>query len=159
MPVDSNDFRAALSRFASGVTVVTGLRESGEPFGITVSAFTSVSLDPPLVLVCIQRRAGSCESLSKSESFCVNVLSESQTEISNLFASKDAHDFARVEFTDGLGGVPVVAQTLASIECSKVNEFDGGDHVIFVGQVERVSVRDGNPLVYWHSDYRRIATD
>lgn len=159
MPVSSVDFRSALSRFASGVTVVTGRRASGDPFGITVSAFTSVSLEPPLVLVCIQKRAGSCEAISNSENFCVNVLGESQTDVSNLFASKDAHDFTGIDFSDGLGGVPVIAGTLASVECSKVDEFDGGDHVIFVGQVERVSARDGNPLIYWHSDYRRIATD
>ncbi len=159
MPVSPNDFRTALSRFASGVTVVTGLRESGDPFGITVSAFTSVSLEPPLILVCIQKRAGSCDALSRSEYFCVNVLGESQTEVSNLFASKDAHDFGRVGSAEGLGGIPVIAGTIASIECSKVNEHDGGDHTIFVGQVERVSVSDGNPLVYWHSNYRRIAQD
>lgn len=156
MSASPEEFRSALSRFASGVTVVTGRRADGSPFGITVSAFTSVSLEPPLILVCIQKTAKSCEALSESAHFCVNVLSDSQTEVSNLFASRDGHDFNKVEFSDGSKGVPVIAGTLASIECSKAREYDGGDHTIFVGQVEKVSVSDGNPLVYWGSSYRRL---
>lgn len=156
MPASPEEFRSALSRFASGVTVVTGRRADGSPFGITVSAFTSVSLEPPLVLVCIQKSAKSCEALSESTHFCVNILSDSQTDVSNLFASRDGHDFNKIEFSDGAEGVPVIGGTLASIECSKVKEYDGGDHTIFVGQVETVSVTEGRPLIYWGSNYRRL---
>jgi flavin reductase (DIM6/NTAB) family NADH-FMN oxidoreductase RutF len=154
VPVDKIQFRTALSRFASGVTVVTTQDAEARPLGITVSAFSSLSLDPPLVLVCIDRGAYLHDAFQASGVFVVNVLGAGQEDLSRLFASREPDKFAGLGYTRGLGGVPVLADTLAAIECRLKHAYEGGDHTIFVGEVETVTVRDaGQPLLYYRGGY------
>lgn len=156
MPVSPEEFRAALSRFASGITVVTSVDASGFPHGITVSAFCSVSLDPPLILVCIDRTTGSHHAVIETGVFVVNFLAAGQDEISERFSLTDIDKFELGGFRNGIGGVPVLDESLVSLECTLRSTFDGGDHSIFVGQVESVRVRDVAPLVYFHGSYRDL---
>ncbi|HEX6125537.1 MAG TPA: flavin reductase family protein [Pyrinomonadaceae bacterium] len=156
MPVTQDEFRAALSRFPSGITVVTSVDSSGIAHGITVSAFCSVSLAPPLVLVCIEKTAGSHEALQETGLFAVNFLAAGQDEISRRFSLAVDDKFDHVLCRTGLGGVPLLDDALVTLECRLQNAFDGGDHTIFVGQVEDVAIRDGDPLVYFHGNYRDL---
>lgn len=156
MSVNEKEFRSALSRFASGVTVVTGRDASGEAFGMTVSSFCSVSLDPPLVLVCIQKKIQCHAAIAETDSFAVNVLAENQDAISNTFASHSSDKFSSVRFKDGIGGSPLIEDAIANIECTKFSEFDGGDHTVFIGRVEKITVGEGAPLVYWGGSYRKL---
>jgi flavin reductase (DIM6/NTAB) family NADH-FMN oxidoreductase RutF len=155
--VSSDEFRSALSRFASGVTVVTTLMDSGEPHGITVSAFCSVSLEPPLVLVCIDRRASVHDQLGKGRHFAVNVLAEHQEDHSRRFASKHPDRFKDTHYTSGITGVPVLEDALANIECRVVEAHPAGDHTIVVGEVEAIDVREGKPLAYFRGGYVRLS--
>lgn len=157
MPITRDEFRSALARFASGVTVVTAKGADGKDYGITVSAFCSVSLDPPLVLVCIENDAGSCRAVRESGFFVVNVLAEDQQHFSDRFASKLPDKFAGVEFREGFQGIAVLPGTLAALECRVRDAFNGGDHTIFVGEIEISGVADaGAPLVYFHGRYRKL---
>src|SRR5512134_1314187 len=117
MPVSKDEFRAALSRFTSGVTVVTTVGTDNRPAGITVSAFSSVSLEPPLILACIEKRASLHDHLTEGRYFAVNILSEDQEDISRLFASKDENRFGGVRCSPGATGAPLLEGALAYIEC------------------------------------------
>lgn len=158
MPVSELEFRNALSRFASGVSVVTTKDGDGRFQGITVSAFSSVSLDPPLILVCIENTTASHVALSHSGAFVVNVLNASQTHISERFASLVQDKFDEVEFVLGEHGIPVLDDCLANLECRLVDNFEVGDHTIFIGEVEETRINEGDPLLYFRSDYRLIAS-
>lgn len=156
MAITHQEFRTALSRFASGVTIVTSLDAEDRFHGITVSAFSSVSLDPPRVLICVDRSTGSHFVLESSQAFVVNVLSSLQTELSERFAAHISNKFEGVSFETGIDGIPVLHNCLANLECRVVDIFDGGDHSIFVGEIERSTVADGDPLIYFRGDYRKI---
>jgi flavin reductase (DIM6/NTAB) family NADH-FMN oxidoreductase RutF len=158
MPVTPDDFRAALSRFPSGITVITSRSKTGDLHGITVSAFCSVSLNPPLVLACIEKTTGSHQAINESGFFVVNVLGAGQDEISERFSLPFLDKFDGVSYREGIGDAPVLLASLASLECRLANAFDGGDHTIFLGEVERVDIRDGEPLVYFHGNYRDLLT-
>ncbi len=159
MTVTKDDFKAALSRFASGVTVVTTKDENDTLHGITVSSFCSVSLEPPMVLICIEKAAGSHYAFEESNVFIVNILPESESETSELFASLLTDKFQSIEFDRGIEGVPILHRTLATLECRVKFSYHGGDHSIFVGDVERVNVGDGKPLVYFRSQYGRFVSE
>jgi len=156
MPVNPDEFRAALSRFASGVTVVTSRDASGGRNGITVSAFSSVSLDPPLVLVCIEKSVASHRALHGSKAFVVNILAQGQDRISQHFALPAPVEFEGLRWRLGIEDTPVLEDALVSIECRLRDAHDGGDHTIFVGEVEAVTIRDGSPLIYFHGNYRDL---
>lgn len=156
MPIDNDEFCAALSRFASGVTVVTTKDADGNLHGITVSAFCSLSLEPPMVLICIEKITGSHYAFEESEVFVVNILSEGQDQVSEHFASPIPHKFGDIEYHPGIDGVPVLDGALVNLECRLKYAHEGGDHSIFIGEVEKVSIRDGSPLVYFHGEYRII---
>lgn len=156
MTISKDEFRHALGRFASGVTVITSKDQSGHLHGITVSAFASVSLEPPLVLICIDKTTGTHHALSETEAFVVNVLRDDQQYLSDRFASYLPHKFDEVEHTKGINDLPVISDALANLECRLVNRFDGGDHTVYIGQIERATVRDGEPLIYWHGNYRKL---
>jgi flavin reductase (DIM6/NTAB) family NADH-FMN oxidoreductase RutF len=157
MPVSKDEFRSAMSRFASGVTVVTIRDDANQPGGITVSAFTSLSLEPPLVLVCIDKRASLHDLLVEGRHFAVNVLAEDQEILSRRFASRDADRFSGTGYTDGMTGVPILSDVLMAIECRVVHTYPGGDHTIIVGEVEHTVVRDGKPLTYFRGGYSELA--
>ena len=160
MPITADSFRAALGRFASGVTVVSARDPEGRDHGMTVSAFTSLSLDPPLVLACIDREASMHELLLDVDRFGVSVLEEGQEEISRRMADGDISGPARFE---GVGivrretGIPLVADALAHLECVVEARHDGGDHTILVGRVEHAHVMEGKPLLYFRGGYGGIA--
>ena len=156
MPVTPHEFRAALSRFPSGVTVVTSVGSTGVPHGITVTAFTSVSLEPPLILVCIEKTTGSHAALLNSRKFVVNILAAGHDALSHRFSLPVTDKFDGVGVRPGTNGVPVLDDALVALECSLRNDFDGGDHTIFVGQVEAVAILDGAPLVYFHGSYHDL---
>lgn len=156
MPISSDEFRQALAHFASGVTVVTTVDSAGSLHGLTVSAFCSVSLSPPLVLVCVEKATASHYAFLESGAFAVNMLSEDQSDVSEHFATPVADKFSSIGHRRGIEGVPVLLNALASLECRIVNDFDGGDHTIFVGRVESSELRGGAPLIYFHHGYHRL---
>lgn len=156
MPVTQDEFRAALSRFASGVSVVTTKDARGILHGITVSAFCSVSLEPPLVLICIEKITGSHYAFEESNTFVVNILHEGQGNLSEHFASQFPDKFDDIEYRLNAEGVPVLDDALVNLECRLQLAHPGGDHSIFVGEVEKVTVRDGMPLIHFQSEYREL---
>lgn len=154
MSVDAQAFKDALSRFASGVTIVT-VESADEVVGITVSAFISVSLEPPLVLVSIDKRAKAHDVLARSERFAISVLAAGQEAISNYYAGWKAPGqtvaLARPDMA-----TPVVPDALAWIDCSLHQAVEAGDHTLYIGRVERLTVRDGEPLLWFRSKYRTL---
>jgi flavin reductase (DIM6/NTAB) family NADH-FMN oxidoreductase RutF len=162
MSVTQAEFRRALGSFATGITVIT-LDSDDEVHGMTANAFTSVSLDPMLVLVCVDQRASTHAHLHAKKRFGVNVLAESQRAISEYYARPGrAHDRAAEEagatFERTQHGTPVLRGALAYLECRLHTAQDAGDHTIFIAEVEDVVVRDGNPLLYFGSKYRAIGS-
>lgn len=156
MPITKDEFKNALSRFASGVTVVTTKDNDGNLQGLTVSAFCSVSLEPPLVLVCIDKKTGSYHAFEESGCFVVNILSEEQQDISNQFASSIADKFAGIDYFTNGKDLPIIKDALVNLECNLKSAYDGGDHTIFVGEIEKSHTSEGKPLVYCHGQYREI---
>lgn len=156
MPITKEEFRRTLSRFASGVTIVTTKDTNGHLHGLTVSAFCSVSLEPPLILVCIEKTTGSHHAFTESKAFVVNVLRESQIELSNHFASHSDDKFSGIDYSPGIGEIPVLHNCLANLECRLVSSYGGGDHTIFVGEVIKTQVFDGEPLAYFQGQYRTL---
>lgn len=156
MPVSKDEFRRALRCFPSGVTVVTCRDAEGLPRGMTVSAFTSVSLEPPLVLVCIDRRASIHNLLVPGGHFAVNILAEGQADVSRRFATNEAERFHGVSHFPGVTSAPVLAETLAALDCLITDAYPGGDHTIVVGRVEATEVNPGAPLVYYDGGYARV---
>ncbi len=154
--IDSDLFRAVLGRFASGITVITTCDANGTPHGMTVSAFSSLSLDPPLILVCVANEATMAPVLASSDTFAVNVLSAGQEAISRRFAGKVDDRFAGVGYHDGELGDPVLEDVLAWMQCRVVARHPAGDHVIVVGQVEHASAADGKPLLYYRGGYATL---
>lgn len=155
MSVDAKAFKDALSRFASGVTIVTA-ESADEVVGITVSAFISVSLEPPLVLVSIDKRAKAHDVLARSDRFAVSVLAAGQEAISNYYAGWKAPG-QTVELARPDMAIPVVPDALAWIDCSLHQAVEAGDHTLYIGRVERLTVRDGEPLLWFRSKYRTLA--
>lgn len=156
MAVSQEEFRYALSHFASGVCVVTTVDKAGKQFGITVSAFCSVSLDPALILVCIERSTASHYAFGESEVFIVNILSEDQRSLSEHFATPFPNKFSEIPHRITDSGVPALDGTIATIECRLHATLDGGDHSIFLGRVEEAHIRGGRPLIYFRSDYHDL---
>ena len=147
-PVDPRAFRRALGSFLTGITVVATMQPDGTPRGFTANSFTSVSLDPPLVLICIAKTASSCPVFSAAEGFSVNILAEHQMSVSGLFASKSADKFAGVGWRRGPAGNPVIDDVAAWFDCRRHEVIDAGDHVILVGRVAGFDERAVNPLGY-----------
>ncbi|RMG95248.1 MAG: flavin reductase [Chloroflexi bacterium] len=162
MPITSEEFRNALRHFPSGVTIVTIKAANSEvPHGLTVSAFASVSPDPPLILVCIDERA-SGHALMQQEGtvFAVNILAEEQSELSNRFAwIKDEDRFAVGDWETAVTGAPILKNALAWLDCTIYQRCRAGTHTIFIGEVQASSVPrpDEPPLIYWNRGYRRLA--
>lgn len=156
---DQGEFRRALGQFATGVTIVTAIADGG-PVGLAANSFTSVSLDPPLVLFAVARSSGTWPRIEAARRFAVNILGEHQEEVSRVFASKDVDRFAAVDWHRGVGGSPVLHDTLAYLDCEFWAEYDGGDHVIVVGRVLDLGVTHaGGPLLYFRGRYGRIHPD
>jgi len=156
MSVDPDTFRSALGRFASGVTIVTALDPSGRDVGLTVSAFASLSLVPPLVLVCVDHAASLHPVLAEARHFAVNILAADQEPLARRFSTLDGDRFDGVGYTRGQTGVAVIDEVLTVLECRKVNAAGGGDHTIFVGEVVTTHARGGTPLLYYRGGYAQL---
>ncbi len=156
--ISADEFRQVLGHFATGVTVITVRDPDGRPTGLTASAFTSVSLDPPLILVCVDHKSQSYPALIVSKTFAVNILSLDQEAVSRRFATtKIENKFEGVPFTLSPLGLPLIDSALAQLECATVNIHPEGDHSIFIGRVERSQSAAGAPLVYYRGRYDRLS--
>lgn len=154
---DPRTLRDAMGLFATGVTVVTAVADNGDGIGMTANSFTSVSLDPPLLLVCIAKNAGSAPHLQSTQKFGVNVLQIGQQPASNRFASKVEDRFAGIDWTMGETGVPLLDGSLVSFECERQALHDAGDHFILVGHVMRAQFEPHrDPLLFFRGKYRRL---
>jgi flavin reductase (DIM6/NTAB) family NADH-FMN oxidoreductase RutF len=153
------EFRNALRCFAAGVTVVTTRDRDGRPSGLTASAFTSVSLDPPLVLVCVDHAATAHPAFRTHGWFAVNVLRRDQEALSRRFAESGGDKFHGVPCHDGQSGLPLLDGALATLECQLVEAHEAGDHTIFIGRVEGATIGGGRPLVYFHGRYHSLVAD
>ena len=150
----TSDFRAALGMFATGVTIVTARGADGTPVGLTANSFNSVSLTPPLVLWSLARSAGSMPAFERGSHYAINILAADQHALAERFASKAADRFNGVVFHEGAGGAPILDGSAAVFECFNRSRYEEGDHVIFVGEVERCGWRKGaQPLIFHGGRY------
>jgi flavin reductase (DIM6/NTAB) family NADH-FMN oxidoreductase RutF len=155
--MDTATFRATLARLATGITVVTTRDHHGVDHGMTVSAFSSLSLDPPLVLVCIDEAATVAEPLAVADHFGVSILGAEQESVSRRFATQDTDRFDGIAVTRTPSGLALIDGALAQLECAIVARYPGGDHTIVVGEVLSAQSRDGAPLLYFRGGYRHLA--
>ena len=155
--VDPKELRRLMGHFATGVTIITTRGADGTPYGLTANAFTSLSLDPPLCLVCVDRKAESFAHFYDSKVFTVNILTCEQQELSNRFAKSGGDKFTGVPTVPGHHGAPLIAGALAHIECTITDTLEGGDHVIHVGCVEHMHMDSGEPLLFYQGRYRKLA--
>ena len=156
-PPQPVDIRLVMRYFASAVTVVTGSLDSGELFGLTVSAFTSVSLEPPLVLICIRNESFATNLLTKSMRYCVNILAEDQRPIAEKFSlAGEGGRFQNLDFYMGKGGSPIIRGTIGYVDCKIVEVIPGGDHTIFMGEAVDVSAEEKQPLLYLNRRYVKL---
>jgi flavin reductase (DIM6/NTAB) family NADH-FMN oxidoreductase RutF len=157
--IDTSEFRRVVSHFASGVTVVTTLRPDGSPCGLTASAVCSVSLEPTMLLVCVEKAADSHGCIAQSGVFAVNVLGEGKGEtLARRFCVSDAREkFTGVAFRAEHTGAPVLDEALAWLDCRVADQCTGGDHTVFVGEVVAADTGEGAPLLYYRGGYGRFA--
>jgi flavin reductase ActVB len=149
-PIDGALFRQTMSRYASGVTVVTVLDAEGKAWALTANAISSVSLNPPLILVCIDKKANTYEALTQASYFSVNVLEASQEDLALHFARHITDKFETIPYERGATGAPLLPQaSIAMIECRMYAQYPGGDHTIVVGEVLAAEVREGRPQLFY----------
>lgn len=150
----AQDFRAALGMFATGVTIITARDAQGAPVGLTANSFNSVSMAPPLVLWSLARSAGSMPAFERGSHYAINILAADQHALAERFASRVPDRFADIPFREGAGGAPVLEGAAAVFECFNRSRYEEGDHVIFVGEVERCTHREGvQPLIFHGGRY------
>jgi flavin reductase (DIM6/NTAB) family NADH-FMN oxidoreductase RutF len=154
--IDKELFCRTCARFTTGITIVTALDAQGSPHGMTANSFTSVSLNPPMVLVCVDHRANVLEHYRKSGYLGINVLSEEQQDLSTVFARRGQDRFNGVEWFAGETGVPLFPGVLASFECVLTQSVEAGDHDVLIAEVLSATHRDGRPLVYFGSGYHKL---
>ncbi len=159
-PLDPADFRNAMSRFASGVTIVTTHGSDSRPVGFTASAFSSLSLNPPLALVCLDRNAECFDAFQAASHMAISILSRGQGDIAMRFATRGADKFGGLSVEAGkLTGLPLIPEAIAQVECEVRERLDGGDHVILVGQVLRALAADKQPLLHYLREFGRFQAD
>jgi flavin reductase (DIM6/NTAB) family NADH-FMN oxidoreductase RutF len=151
--IDQREFRDALGRFATGVTVITARTESGQLIGLTVNSFNSLSLDPAMILWSLSKDAPNVTVFLECEHFAVNILAANQQHLSDQFSASIDDRFTGVDWREGVNGVPLLASCLANFECRNSARYDGGDHHIFVGEVERLQLSEGQPLIFFTGQY------
>jgi flavin reductase (DIM6/NTAB) family NADH-FMN oxidoreductase RutF len=156
MAVDPMEFRRALGCFATGVTVITAMDREGNPRGLTANAFSSLSLEPTLILVCVDHRSDTFPVIGQASAFAVNILGEEQREVSQRFAGKGADKFAGVPYRAGGTGAPIIEGALAVIECLVESAHEAGDHTIFIGRVQSVEHGAGKPLLFFRGNYASL---
>ncbi|PSO16068.1 flavin reductase family protein [Bradyrhizobium sp. MOS003] len=157
--IDPRDFRNALGTYATGVTIITAAAPDGKPYGLTCNSFASVSLNPPLVLWSLVVYSSSLTIFQNASHFTVNVLGASQQALATKFAKSSDDKFTGVDWTPGLGGAPVLAESVANFQCRSVNRYYGGDHVIFLGAVEAYTYGAKEPLLFARGTFGRFLAD
>jgi len=160
---NSSDFRTALGTFATGVTVITTAGAT-DAYGMTANAFSAVSLDPPLILVCVKSESQGCECIRQNGAFAVNILTAEQEPISRYFSSRDrargAESFSQIPHRTVVTGAPVLDGTTAYLDCSLHGSYSAGDHVIFIGEVRALGFcADARPLLFYGGRYRSLQND
>jgi flavin reductase (DIM6/NTAB) family NADH-FMN oxidoreductase RutF len=155
-PVDPSLYRRTCARFATGITVVTVVDEEGRPHGMTVNSFSSVSLDPPLILVSIDLRNAILGHFLSSTYFGINILAAHQEHLSRRFSSTSENRFHGVAWREGQSGVPLLDGVLAHFECVVARTFEAGDHTVLIGQVLTAGYQEADPLVFFSSSYRSL---
>ena len=156
MPIDKELFRRVLSNFAAGVTIVTTVDAERRPHGLTATAFTSVSLDPPLVLVCIDKKAETFAQFAPAGVFAVNFLALDQQDLSQRFAKHGGEKFNGVGWRSGVLGTPLIDGAIGYVECRIKHAYEGGDHIIYVGEIESADANDAPPLLHFRQAYRSV---
>lgn len=151
----SDEFRDVISHFASGVTVITALSD-GRPYGTTASAVTSLSLEPPMLLICMNKQSETGRAVAESGHFGVNILGANQVDLAERFAQKGGDKFAGVPVTPGKRGEPLFDEALATLECRVAEETTGGTHYVFLAEVESGAARGGAPLAYFRGEFGRL---
>lgn len=155
--LDTREFRNALGSFATGITIISSIGRRGEPIGLTANSFNSVSLDPPLVLFSLARNANTWREFLSTHYFAVNILSTQQQSLSNRFAQPMTDKWAGIDYETWETGCPILNGCLANFECEYRYTHDGGDHVIFVGEVLKMRCQaDGEPLIYFRGRYAEL---
>ncbi|MCS7023736.1 MAG: flavin reductase family protein [Bryobacteraceae bacterium] len=149
-------FRQACSHFATGVAIAAVRDRSGAPHGLTVNSFTSVSMKPPLVLICVDKRAAILEQFLESDYYSVNILAAENEELSNRFATLPEHRFEGVRWRPGRTGAPLIEGSIASLECARKPPVEAGDHLILLAEAVAAEVHAGAPLLYFRSRYARL---
>lgn len=153
--VTSDQFRDVIGHFATGVTVITAV-DGDQLFGTTASAVSSLSLEPPMLLICMNRQSSTGAAVGRVRRFAVNILSEHQGDLARRFATKSPEKFDGVKLLDGRYGEPLLAEALAHVECQVVEEVSGGSHIVFFGEVHRASAGAGTPLAYYRGEFGRL---
>src|SRR5437016_6604931 len=156
MTIDSQELRRILGHFPTGVTVITTKDTTGSPFGLTANAFTSLSLNPPLILICVDKGAQCYSCFVESNVFTVNFLHEDQEEISRRFATKGADKFAGLKWQPGSNGAAIIDGVMGYVECKITESHDGGDHTIVVGEIVNASAKGERPLLFFKGKYQRL---
>ncbi|WP_417782399.1 flavin reductase family protein [Terasakiella pusilla] len=157
MSIDQREFRNALGKFATGITVVTAKDTNGGLIGVTINSFASVSLEPPMVLFSLKNESPLCDIFATTDNFNIGILSSEQQDLSNLFAGPTDNKFDQVDWSKGKNGVPVLAGTLANLECKRAAAYLGGDHTIFVGEVTTLHQSDQeDALLYFKGGYKTL---
>lgn len=158
MPPDEASFRTVLGHFATGVTIITAM-DGDEPVGVSANAFTSVSLDPPLVLFCAAKASSTWPRIDRAGKFTVNILNEHQEDVCRVFATKGADRFSRIGWRPSSSGQPILHDALAYLDCEMEEQHDGGDHVIVIGRVQELGVlSEEGPLLFYRGGYGKLAT-
>ncbi len=156
MPIEKNELRRVMGHFATGVTIITTFNSAGDRHGLTANAFTSVSLEPPLLLICVDKKAESYPCFEQSKVFTVNVLKDDQEALSRKFAVSGGEKFQGVAYHPGANGAPILDGAIAFLECKVTASYDGGDHTIYVGEIEEAQTREGKPLLFFRGGYREL---
>jgi len=158
--INIREFRNALGTFATGINVITTISSDGVPLGMTVNSFTSVSLDPPLILVCLDKKSAMTESFVNGKGFGVNILHESQQSVSNDFAGKSEDRFATHGYSTSERENPVLDGIVSFLDCQREEVYEGGDHLILVGRVMSFTYQsDADPLIYFNGAYHGLKGD
>jgi 3-hydroxy-9,10-secoandrosta-1,3,5(10)-triene-9,17-dione monooxygenase reductase component len=153
---DDKRFRSVLGHFATGVTIITAM-DGDEPVGMAANSFTSLSLDPPLILFCVAHTSSTWPRIETAGTFAVNILGEGHEGLSNLFAQKGADRFSATPWRVGVSGAPVLEEAIAYLDCRFEAEYPGGDHKIIVGRVLDLDMREGaRPLLFYQGGYQRM---
>jgi flavin reductase (DIM6/NTAB) family NADH-FMN oxidoreductase RutF len=155
--IDKSELRRVMGHFATGVTVITTRDESGHPFGLTANAVTSVSLTPPLILVCVDKSADTYPYFERSKVFAVNILSDTQEGVSRRFATTGIEKFEGIGYHRTETGCAVLDDAVGHMDCRIVDSYDAGDHTIYMGEVLSADANDVPPLLFYRGGYRKLA--